>query len=169
MLDFHLRHQSTINSDLYSNLPMSRLTHLSQFNVILLSPLQYISPFYCDVLRVLNLPICNISAEIALKINALPKSIRIFPIDWSWFLRSPNNTVCRSIWTLILWHNHSWTWLQKSHRWTVPEKSVEPAEGRTAHNNGWNGANGLQTMCLLFLIPFHIFRSSHYHEPVLPN
>jgi hypothetical protein len=25
----------------------------------------------------------------------------------------------------------------------VRDKTVEAAEGRTAHNNGWNGANGM--------------------------
>ena len=43
-----------------------------------------------------------------------PKGILIFPIDWFWFFRSPNSTVCRSIWKQILWlSNHSWTWQQK--------------------------------------------------------
>jgi hypothetical protein len=50
---------------------------------------------------------------------------------------------------------------------------VEAAEGRKAHNV-WNGADGiasntLETMCLMYLVPFHLFLSSHYHKPFLPN
>lgn len=53
-------------------------------------------------------------------------------------------------------------------------KSQEVAEGRTAHNNGMNGANGMASntwkpMCRMHLISFHLFSSSHYYEPVLPN
>ena len=54
-------------------------------------------------------------------------------------------------------------------------RSVEAAEGRTAHYNCWNGANGialntLNTITLKwYFIPFNLFRSSHYHEPFLPN
>jgi hypothetical protein len=49
----------------------------------------------------------------------------------------------------------------------------EAAEGRTAHNNGWNRANGTASNtlepCFMYLIPFHWFRSSHYNEPLLSN
>ena len=53
-------------------------------------------------------------------------------------------------------------------------RRVEDAEWRTAHNNVWNRVNGMaskhiETMCLMYLTPFHILRSSYYHEPVLPN
>ena len=36
----------------------------------------------------------------------------------------------------------------------------EAVEGRTAHSNGWNGIKRMELI---------LFRSSHYHEPVLPN
>ena len=42
-------------------------------------------------------------------------------------------------------------------------RSVEAADGRTAHNNGQNRANGMASntsMCLMYLIPFHSFLSS---------
>ena len=47
----------------------------------------------------------------------------------------------------------------------------EAGEGRTAHNNEWNGLNGMvvmETRCFLYWRPFHSFRSSHYYEPILP-
>jgi hypothetical protein len=30
----------------------------------------------------------------------------------------------------------------------------------------WNGIKQMETMCLMLLIPFHLFRSIHYHMPV---
>ena len=47
-------------------------------------------------------------------------------------------------------------------------------DGRSAHNNvfdaKWNGIKQMETMCLMYLIPFPLFCYSHYsHEPVLPN
>jgi hypothetical protein len=57
----------------------------------------------------------------------------------------------------------SWSmlWLKMSiHQ---PQEAVD---GRTAKNNSRNRANG---MFLMYWKPFHSFRSSHYHGPVLPN
>jgi hypothetical protein len=40
-------------------------------------------------------------------------------------------------------------------------KSVEAAEGKTTHNNVWNGANGMESntwkTCWMYLVPFHLF------------
>ena len=50
----------------------------------------------------------------------------------------------------------------------VPMESVETAEGRMAHNKGWNRANGMASNYVFDAIPF-LFGSSHYHKLVLPN
>jgi hypothetical protein len=48
--------------------------------------------------------------------------------------------------------------------------SQEAADGRTAHSNGRNGANGLTSNtwkpCLMYFMLFH---SNLYHEPLLPH
>ena len=49
-----------------------------------------------------------------------------------------------------------WSHITGTIQWYIP---MEAAEGRTAHNNGWNGANGMVlTTCL---IPFHWLHSRH--------
>jgi hypothetical protein len=45
----------------------------------------------------------------------------------------------------------------------------EVAEVTMGHNNGWNEANTMETMCLMYFIPFHLFRSGNYHKSILPN
>ena len=50
--------------------------------------------------------------------------------------------------------------------------TVQAAEGRMAHTvimPAMERMESHQIMCLMHLIPFHLFRSSHYHKPVLPN
>ena len=86
----------------------------------------------------------------------------VFSQDALGFLHSGHQTLDWRLWTRL------------RHRKTEP---VEAAEGRTAHNNVWIGANGMASntwkpwkpMCLMYLIPFYWFRSSHYHSPVVPN
>ena len=40
--------------------------------------------------------------------------------------------------------------------------------GGGAHCNGWNGVIGTEANVVsIGLIPFHLFHSSHYNEPVL--
>ena len=45
--------------------------------------------------------------------------------------------------------------------------------GGWAHCNGWNGIIGTESnvvsTCLICLIAFHLFPSSHYYGPILPN
>jgi hypothetical protein len=53
---------------------------------------------------------------------------------------------------------------QLPHNELIYIKTQEAAEGRTAHNNVWNGIN----MGTMYLIPFHCFWFSHYYEPILP-
>ena len=57
---------------------------------------------------------------------------------------------------------------------TFISKPVEAAEGRTAHNNVWNGVNGMAYNNTIGIkhrettrwIPFQQCHSSHYQEPV---
>jgi hypothetical protein len=55
--------------------------------------------------------------------------------------------------------------LRSSQQLADTERAVRAAEGRTAHYNGWKRANTSNNV--FDTIPQ--FRSSHYHEPVLPN
>ena len=48
--------------------------------------------------------------------------------------------------------------------------SVEAAEGRTAHNNGWNSVNGMASNHVFDVFDtIPLIPTSHYHELVLTN
>ena len=84
---------------------------------------------------------------------------------WPWLV----SMSCLSLFVCPVLSLSVWMSVCVSRSVTHTHTPQEAAEGRMAHNNGWNRANGMATMRLMYLMPFHLFPSSHYHEPVLPN